>query len=162
MMLPIHTILHPTDFSQYARQAFEFAAALARDYNAKLMIVHVHPTPVIGVLNGVMPFPTEVPHEDLMKELHAMTAPQVDVEYLLREGDPVNEIVRIANGVAADLIVMGTHGRGLLSRIFMGSVADGVLRKASCPVLTVRGRMADKKASTRTPMAEGARSHQTI
>src|SRR5262249_59188485 len=64
--------------------------------------------------------------------------PPVPVEYLVREGDPVAEILRAARARDCDLIVMGTHGRTGLRRLLLGSVAEGVMRKAPCPVLTAR------------------------
>jgi nucleotide-binding universal stress UspA family protein len=65
--------------------------------------------------------------------------PRLEVRHRLAEGDPAEEILRAAEEEGADLIVMGTHGRGGLSRLLMGSVAEAVMRKALCPVLTVRG-----------------------
>src|SRR5947209_9505674 len=140
-MLPIRTILHPTDFSQQAANAFELACALARDYGAKLVVLHVLPTPVVPVIDGgVFPVPMEVPRHRLQQELGALKPREkaVVVERILVEGDPTYEIVRAADSYQADLIAMGTHGRGGLARLVMGSVADAVTRKANCPVLTVR------------------------
>jgi nucleotide-binding universal stress UspA family protein len=143
-MLPIHTILHPTDFTEHSDYAFQMACSLARDYGAKLVILHVYPTPVVPVVNGgVYPMTLEVPREKLLEELREIkpTNPTIAVERTLVEGDPAFEIVRASQELAADLIVMGTHGRGGLSRVLMGSVAEAVARKANCPVLTVRTPM---------------------
>ena len=60
-----------------------------------------------------------------------------EVEYLTREGDPAAEAVRVAKETGCDLIVMGTHGRKGLGRLLLGSVAEGVLPRANCPVLLV-------------------------
>jgi hypothetical protein len=68
------------------------------------------------------------------------------VEYRLVEGEPVREILRAARETACDLIVTGTHGRSGLDRLLMGSVAEQLLRKAPCPVLTVKAR--DPEAAT--------------
>jgi nucleotide-binding universal stress UspA family protein len=68
--------------------------------------------------------------------------PGVEAERRLEEGDPVEAILRVAEEIGADLIVMGTHGRTGLSRLFMGSVAEQVLRRAPCPVLTLKSPFA--------------------
>jgi nucleotide-binding universal stress UspA family protein len=140
-MLPIHTILHPTDFTEHSTYAFQMACALARDYGAKIVVLHVYPTPVVPVIDaGVYPLSFEVPYEELLANLKDMEPPDptIVVERVLVEGDPAFEIVRAEENYDADLIVMGTHGRGGLSRVVMGSVAENVTRKAKCPVLTVR------------------------
>jgi nucleotide-binding universal stress UspA family protein len=141
-MLKIRTILHPTDFSELSRPAFELACALARDYGAELGIMHVH-RPALGTIPlGVA---VEVPAGDetiVQQQLEQIrpTDPKITVWHRLVEGEPVEQILRLAEEVQADLIVMGTHGRGGLSRVFMGSVAEGVLRQANCPVLTYRAK----------------------
>jgi nucleotide-binding universal stress UspA family protein len=143
-MLPIRTILHPTDFTAHANYAFQMACALARDYGAKIVVLHVYPTPVLPVVDGsVFPVPLEVPRVKLLAELKEIKPldPTIAVERALVEGDPAFEIVRAQEKFDADLIVMGTHGRGGLARLIMGSVAENVTRKAKCPVLTVRTPM---------------------
>src|SRR5438874_1488196 len=139
-MLPIHTILHPTDFSERSAFAFRLACALARDYDARLVLVHVAVVPVVLYGEGVVPAQPEDYQEGLMRELHRLQPPDpsLRVEHLLKEGDPVTEILGVAREINADLIVMGTHGRTGLERLLMGSVAERVVRRAACPVLTVR------------------------
>ena len=159
-MLPIHTVLHPTDFTVHSDYAFQMACALARDYEAKLVILHVHPMPAVPVGNGgLLPVPLDVPRERLHAELQEVSPPdpRIAVERILVEGDPAFEILRAADTLNADLIVMGTHGRGGLSRMLMGSVADTVTRKAGCPVLTVRTpRFNTRTAPAQTAQAEVA------
>jgi len=143
-MLPIHTILHPTDFTEHANNGFQLACALARDYGAKLVILHVVPTPVYPVVyGGYFPVSVEVPRDKLMEQLREIKPPDpaIAVDRALVEGEPAGEILRAAHAYDADLIVMGTHGRGGLSRLVMGSVAEAVSRKADCPVLTVRTKL---------------------
>ncbi len=139
-MFPLHTILHPTDFSPQAEHARRTAEALAHDYNARLVLVHVmQPPPVVASEMGVV-IP-DLPDEPtaLWNKLNDMEpAGLVCVERFLLKGEPVVEIVRMAQEERADLIVMGTHGRSGLPRLLMGSVAEWVLRQAPCPVLTVR------------------------
>jgi universal stress protein A len=128
-MLPIRKILHPTDFSDHSRAAFDLACALARDYGAELLILHVNrATPIYAPDGIVVGVPVEEPfeHED----------PSIKVEHKLVDGDPAEQIVKAAAGM--DLIVLGTHGTTGLARLLMGSVAESVLRNAPCPVLTVR------------------------
>jgi nucleotide-binding universal stress UspA family protein len=140
-MLPIRTIFHPTDFTEHARYAFEMACALARDYGAKVVVLHVYPTPVApAVGDGFFPVPLEVPRAELTAKLNEIKPfdPAIPVERTFVEGDPAYEIVRASEKLAADLIVMGTHGRGGLPRLILGSVAENVTRKAKIPVVTVR------------------------
>jgi len=146
-MLPIHTILHPTDFSDRSQLAFRLACALARDYGARLVLLHVAPIPVLVYGEGVVPPQPDDYLEQLEEELHRLQAPDpsIHVEHRLKEGDPVTEILEVAEETGADLVVMGTHGRTGLGRLLMGSVAEHVVRRASCPVLTVR---------TPSPLAE--------
>jgi nucleotide-binding universal stress UspA family protein len=139
-MLPIKTILHPTDFSEPAMLAFNLACALARDYGARLIVQHVEVPPVY--VHGEAIVPLEPPEADsaLYEQLKSIrpTDPNIPIEYLLTRGDVVEDILKVADQAHANLIVMGTHGRGPIMRFLMGSVAEQVVRKAPCPVLTVK------------------------
>jgi nucleotide-binding universal stress UspA family protein len=140
MMLTIRRILHPTDFSESSRPAFELACALARDYGAELVVLHVAP-PALSLGSGGLPMaPTVGGDEDAKARLEQIrpTDPKVAVRHRLVGGPEVEVIRAVAAEEKADLIVMGTHGRGGLSRLLMGSVAEAVLRDAPCPVLTVK------------------------
>jgi nucleotide-binding universal stress UspA family protein len=133
----IHTILHPNDLSETSEAAFRLACALARDYNAEIVVLHVYPPPV----NGADAVDRERSNEiqiDLLAALRKITPhdPAIRIEYRLEEGSPEQEIIDAAR--ECDLIVMGTHGRGGIRRAIMGSVAEHVLREATCPVVTVR------------------------
>jgi nucleotide-binding universal stress UspA family protein len=144
-VLPIRTILHPTGFSEPSEAAFGRACSLARDYDARLVVLCVVPLP--AVLYG--PPPEE--YLDHLQEQLAQTQardPKVRMEHLLVEGDPVTAILRAAEEVGCDLIVMGTHGRTGLGRLLLGSVAEQVVRRASCPVLTVRVPFARAEPAT--------------
>jgi nucleotide-binding universal stress UspA family protein len=136
-MLAIRTILYPTDFSPLAHHAFEVACALAQDYKARLVVLHVHKPPVpMGEL-----VPTEPPayREALLRDLQALRPAQpTSTEYRLEEGAVAEGIQRVANETKCDVIVLGTHGRSGLGRILLGSVAESVLREARCLVLTVK------------------------
>jgi nucleotide-binding universal stress UspA family protein len=142
-MLAIRTILHPTDFSPLARHAFEVACSLARDYKARLVLLHVHEPPVpMGEL--VPPEPPDV-RDSLLRELQELKpAPDVDVEYRLEIAPVAEGILRAAGETECDLIVLGTHGRRAIGRMLLGSVAESVLRKAPCMVLTVKGESRER------------------
>jgi nucleotide-binding universal stress UspA family protein len=151
-MLPIRTILHPTDFSDSARPAFDLACALARDYAADLLVVHVVPPSRVFAPDGIaVPFPAEEPYEARARlaQLHPAD-PDVKTDHRLLEGDPTEQILKAARDANADVIVMGTHGSSGLMRLLVGSVAESVMRKAPCPVLTVRGpfRLSPAHAAT--------------
>src|SRR5262249_42012810 len=139
-MFPLRTILHATDFSPYSQYAFNLACALARDYRARLLVVHVKvaPTMLVGEFGAV---PAVGENDDAVRhELLALRPPSgVSAEHILADGPPAAEIIRVAKENGCDLIVLGSHGRTGLARLLMGSVAETVVRKASCPVLVVKG-----------------------
>jgi nucleotide-binding universal stress UspA family protein len=138
-MLAVKTILHPTDFSPGSDLAFRLACALARDYGARLVVLHVASIPVFGYGEGLISR-DPVCYEPVWAELEKVRPadPAVDVDHRLAEGVAGLEIVREAENARADLIVMGTHGRTGLGRLLMGSVAEEVVRKAPCPVVTIK------------------------
>lgn len=140
-MLPIHTILHPTDFSDASRPAYELACALARDYGAKLVLLHVVPPVHVYAPDGVaVAFPPPEPPFDANVKLAGLRPedPLVVTDHHVVEGEPAAEIIKAATKTGADVIVMGTHGNSGITRLLVGSVAESVMRKAPCPVLTVR------------------------
>jgi nucleotide-binding universal stress UspA family protein len=139
-VLPIRTILHPTDFSERSEAAFRLACSLARDHGARVILLHVLPPPMATYVGGVMtPEPGGYDKEcwDRLGRIQP-DDPQVPVERLLAEGSPAEAILRAAGETQCDLLVLGTHGRTGLARALMGSVAEAVVRKAPCPVLTVK------------------------
>jgi nucleotide-binding universal stress UspA family protein len=138
-MLPIHTILFPTDFSENAQQVFALACSLARDCGARIVVLYVMPPPLGHESMQARHNPEEY-REAPRKALDELKAPDenVHVERRLGEGDAPTQILEVATDIKAGLIVMGTHGRTGLGRLLLGSVAEQVLRKATCPVLTVR------------------------
>lgn len=165
-MLAIHTVLHPTDLSEYSRFAFRAACALARDYGARLVILHVAPPPTVVFGEGVFPVDSEGLLKRLREQLHQLHPrdPSIPVEYRLIEGDAAWEITRIAAEMKCDVIVMGTHGRTGLGRLLMGSVAEHVMRQALCPVVTVKAPIPEDHPSgpattqqTERPAAVGMR-----
>jgi nucleotide-binding universal stress UspA family protein len=153
-MWPIRTILHPTDFSPRSEVAFHLACVLARDHGARLVVLHTVPVPV-GVFGEDFAGPPEGAYEGARQKLEEMKAgnPRVAIEHRLAEADPATEVLRAARAEPCDLIIMATHGRTGLSRLLMGSVAEQVVRKAPCPVLTVKPpAWAAKDAPPRRPL----------
>jgi nucleotide-binding universal stress UspA family protein len=138
-MLSIRTIVHPTDFSANSQCAWEMACALARDYGARLLLVHVEaPLPIFAELGAIPPEPVD--RRAMERELAQIKPADATlaVTRTLLFGDEPNTINQFAKDNNADLIVMGTHGRTGLGRLIMGSVAEAVLREAPCPVLTIK------------------------
>jgi universal stress protein A len=140
LVMKARKILFPTDFSPFGQEALHWATSLARDSGATIIIIHVEEPPMaygggemyIGVEEG--------DREELRRALVQVvpTDHNVPFEHKLLVGDPASAIVETAENEDADLIVMGTHGRTGLTRLLMGSVAEAVVRKAKCPVLTVK------------------------
>lgn len=146
-MLAVRTILYPTDLSADAVMAFRLAAALARDYAARLVVLSVYPPPLTGAEAVDRTRPDGVA-DALLAQLRRLTPddPAVRVEYRVAEGRPADVILAAADDTRADLIVMGTHGRTGLRRAVVGSVAEEVARRAACPVATVRAGAAVAEA----------------
>jgi nucleotide-binding universal stress UspA family protein len=137
----LQTILHPTDFSAHSECAFRLACSLARDYGARLIVLHVAQLPVMAQDGMVLlPPQPEAYREAVAEQLRQLRAPNsgVRIAHRLEEGDTSTEILRVAQETSCDLLVLGTHGRTGLSRLLMGSVAEKVLRRAPCPVLTAK------------------------
>lgn len=132
-------ILFATDFSPASDAALQYATSLARDSGATLLIVHVEE--LLPYAGGEMYFAQpEYPNPEIRRMLEAVlpTDKSVRYEHRLVLGTAADDIVRIAEEEAVDLIVIGTHGRSGLTRVLMGSVAESVMRRAGCPVLTLK------------------------
>jgi len=141
-----YRIVVPTDFSPSSEDAWALAQRLATALGSEILLVHVFTE---APLWGEGPFNSEHVREvfaagrtwvtDKLEEWArpARTA-GIRVRPVLREGVPHEEIVALATDERADLILLGTQGRGGLNRALLGSVADRVVRLAPCPVLTVR------------------------
>jgi nucleotide-binding universal stress UspA family protein len=140
----IKTILCAIDRSPSSLQAFSYALALARWQRARLNLLEViEEAPPPGVTrvrkSDGLPHETRTALErDLRQVLTARRASDVKVEVSLRKGKVAQEILAQAKTSRADLVVIGSHGRGGVQRLVLGSVAERVLRLATCPVLTVR------------------------
>jgi len=146
-MIRMKTILHPTDFSETSKHALNYAISFAQEYGAKLHILHVIEEITSSLYFDMLQAP---PLAKLMEDIEAQArkalediVPQeargtIQVEYVTRKGVPFLEIIRYAQETDADMIICGTHGRTGLKHALFGSVAEKVVRKAPCPVLSVR------------------------
>jgi len=144
--MQIKTILFPTDFSQGARAAMDHAISLAKDYNAKLILLYVIQD--ISIAEWYIPSTLSV--TDLVEDMQRsarnemekwgteVSAKVKDVDKMVVRGVPFVEIIKTAKDKNADLIVIGTHGRTGIDHMLFGSTAEKVVRKSPCPVLTVR------------------------
>ncbi len=141
-MVALTRILVPHDFSETSDAAVRYAVALARQFAAGLDFLYVGDR-AKEELESELPFASDGQvAEDVKQRLLRMLTPVDRValhpRFFVRAGTPAAEIVRFADQQHADLIVMGTHGRGFVAHMLMGSVAEQVVRTAPCPVLTVR------------------------
>ena len=145
-MIALNRILVPTDFSEPSAAAVKYGRALAEAFDASLHLLHVLEDPFIyaPTSEGYLPPPhyfeevDRAARERLSELLSAADREKFDAQLVTKKGSPFVEIIRYAKAHDIDLIVMGTHGRGPIAHMLLGSVAENVVRKAPCPVLTVR------------------------
>ena len=149
-MARIRRILHPSDFSKASGAAFAKAVDLAKSNRAEVVVLHVlaPPMPMMAGDGYVSPRV----YEDLDKSARAYASKElaslvakakkagVRAKAVLRDGMAHEQIARAARSPRADMIVIGTHGRTGLAKLFLGSVAGRVVATAKCPVMTVRGK----------------------
>jgi len=146
-MIELRRILCPVDFSDISRRALDHAATLARRHGSTVLALHVLPlaaplpmAPAPVYPAATMPLDPRA-RRSLLEELEHVVEPVrrqgVTVETVVREGDAVHAILQETDQLPIDLVVMGSHGAGGFEHLVMGSVAEKVLRKAPCPVLTV-------------------------
>ena len=145
-MIALKKILVATDFSEAADAALTYGRALARAFGARLHVLHVVDDMYLrleGDANAaVLPELQQDVERRAQERLDALLVDDdpapLPVDPIIREGAAAHEIVNYAKGADIDLIVVGTHGRGAMAHLMMGSVAERIVRTASCPVLTVR------------------------
>ena len=139
-------IVVPTDFSECAEEAWGLAQRMASTIDSEVVLVHVFVEPPLYGESPLTPNATwqvfekarKWVEEELEKWAAVARKKGATVRPVIRTGSPSEQIVELATSEPADLVVMGTHGRGGMSRVLLGSVADRVIRLAPCPVLTVR------------------------
>jgi nucleotide-binding universal stress UspA family protein len=146
-MLTLKTVLVPTDFSDASESALRYGKAMAEAFGASLHVVHVmedllaHAWAAEVYVSSMPQLRDEIEKESRQR-LETLLAEgdrkKFRAEIALLAGNPFLEIIRYAKAHDVDLIVMGTHGRGPIAHMLLGSVAEKVVRKSPCPVLTVR------------------------
>ena len=148
MTFRISKILYPTDFSDISLLALKYARGFAEQFSAQLYCLHVvdesqqywaalgpEATPIAPPMDDILTAATtqmQAFHDEHLMGLEYAPVTQVAM------GKPFLEIINYAREITCDLLVMATHGRGGLMHVLMGSTAEKVVRKAPCPVLTVR------------------------
>jgi universal stress protein A len=134
--MPYKKILCPIGHDENSRAAFDTAARLARESHGTLYLVHVVPLPPSIVSESVMLDDRGRAHVAL-ERLAAQLPPALSRVIIVRFGNPALEITALAHRIGADIIVMGTHGRSMMARLFQGSIAEKVIGHAPCPVLAL-------------------------
>jgi len=155
----VRVILHPTDFSESSQAALTVARSLARDLGTRLVILHVTPPAILmdgTVAARIDPSSYKAALEDLRTRLDGPDL-KYPIETRLILGSDREEILRAAEEIGCDLLVMGTHGRTALGRLLMGSVAESVLPRACCPVMVVKA-----PASATIPQRERSTARSTV
>jgi len=144
-MIAIKKLLLPTDFSEYSQFSLKYAAALAESFAAKVYVLHVHESYPQGALFEGMVYDADVAakveagaRRDLDAVVAQLTTRQIQAEPVFTSGQPYLQILRLAEELEVDLIVMATHGRRGISHLIFGSNAEKVVRLSPCPVLTVK------------------------
>jgi nucleotide-binding universal stress UspA family protein len=143
-VIAINRILCPVDYSAFSRGALAYAVAIAQWYDATLQVIHVQ-LPVMAPVGGdfLAAVPPPLPkkpdelHTELDRFVQDVAHEPVSIRTVVLSGDPAECILTAALDPRADLIVMGTHGHRGFERLMLGSVAERVLRKAACPVMTI-------------------------
>lgn len=145
-MINLRRILVPTDFSESANHALAYGISFAREYKAELVLLHVIETLSVGYASDLFPVPMAEVLEEIgsyargeLEKLVAQAAERgVTARQVVVQGKPAAEVIRCAKEQSIDMIVLGTHGRGVLDHALFGSTTERVVRKAPCPVLTCR------------------------
>ncbi len=144
-------ILSATDFSEDSNLAIAYAEEIARRFSGELIVLHVDqplppvmvspdmgPVMDVGAMTRIAEEQRMLAQKELDKIVNRLRDSGLKARSLLKVGSPFLEVIHTAQNEGADLIVMGTHGRTGLAHVLMGSVAERVVQKAPCPVLTIR------------------------
>jgi len=144
--MEIRKILFPTDFLEGTADAVPYAVDLAKKYNARLYILHV----IYEVTKATGLYVPHITLDELYSSMEEEAAKEIEkayreelrgfeaVEHIIKKGIPYEEIINFASDEGIDLIVIGTHGRKGLDKLFFGSTAEKVIKHAPCPVMTIR------------------------
>jgi nucleotide-binding universal stress UspA family protein len=144
-MRPIRTIVAAVDFSRHSEAVVDAAVTLAKQFGAKILLVHAYdvPMPLVSPYEVVIPEPyleetRRIAAEKLAALVARVAGQGVTAESKLGEVPAAPAIVQAAQEAGADLVVIGTHGHTGLKHLLLGSVAERTVRLAHCPVLTVK------------------------
>jgi nucleotide-binding universal stress UspA family protein len=151
-MIRVSKILAAVDFSSGSTTAVEYAVALAKAFQSTVTLFHVYEMPALmnaivpGADNAVDAEKDRAFAQDWLEELRAETRKHsaVEMHVVVEHGSPAEGILSLSLRGGFDMIVMGTHGRTGLQHVLMGSVAEAVVRRALCPVLTIHLPVADR------------------
>jgi len=146
MMNEINKILVPIDFSDYSKKALQYSVKIAKRFEANISLVYVIEPAVypadFSMGQIAVPAADMDLHERAKEELKNLAATEIgetiSVEIILKTGKPFVEIIETANDIDADMIIIATHGHTGVEHLLFGSTAEKVVRKAPCPVLTLR------------------------
>jgi universal stress protein A len=150
MAFPYRKVLCPIDFDDNSLRALDKAIEIARHFGAAVLLVHALP---LVVQFGEVPMPVELYEErekaarTKLGEIARQKLYGVEHELAVYTGDVVGSVLQAVAKFEPDLLVMATHGRSGLAHLFLGSVAEAVVRKASCPVLTIRSGALEERAT---------------
>jgi nucleotide-binding universal stress UspA family protein len=153
-MINVKKIVCPTDFSEPSYEGVKIANDLCLHFSAELILVHVlsfAPVyPATPMLSGTMPVDATIDMQELAQKSLLITvqeklSPEIQSRPILMQGSPPDEIVKVAEDEIADFIVISTHGHTGWRRFVFGSVAEKVIRLASCPVLTIPAPETDRE-----------------
>jgi len=142
----INKILTPIDFSDYSKKAFEYAVEFAEHFNASITLVYVVEPQIYPAdfTMGQVAIPnidsnlTEAAEKELLSLIDSNDFDKTRIDYKIRIGQPFHEIIETAAEFDVDLIIIATHGHTGVEHLLFGSTAEKVVRKAPCPVLTLR------------------------
>lgn len=145
-MINLKKILVPTDFSESARHALKYAVSFAQEYGSEITLLHVVEIVAVGYASDLFPVPmaeafqeiSAYARSEITKLAEEVRGRGIPVKELVAQGKPAAEILRVAREEAIDMIILGTHGKGMLDQALFGSTTERVVRKAPCPVLTTR------------------------
>lgn len=146
-MIDLRRILIPTDFGKSSGNALTYGLAFAHKFGAEVWLLHVVQDLSLFIPEAVFVTPPAAPPVEqfiaaaraaLERVVKGLDAEGIAVHYEVGVGPPAEEIVRFAREKDVDLVVMGTHGHTGLAHVLLGSVAERVVRRGPCPVLTVR------------------------
>jgi nucleotide-binding universal stress UspA family protein len=144
-VIKLKKVLVPTDFSESARHALTYGISFAKEYAAELVLLHVVENLTVGYASDLFPVPMAEVFQEISGYAKAELAKLgeearqrgVTVQEQVVQGKPSAEIIRFAAENQVDIVVLGTHGKGMLDQALFGSTTERVVRRAPCPVLTV-------------------------